>query len=461
MSDTQGQGLNRREFLKIGAAAGFGAALGGIHSPTPARGVAGESMMEFSAPPLETVRLAFVGVGGQGSSHVWNFLKIEGVQVKAICDIVPEKVERMQRMVEEAGQPRPTGYSRGPWDFKRLCETEDVDLVVNATPWEWHVPVCVAAMTNNKHAATEVPANVTLDECWQLVETSEKTRRHCTMLENCCYDRPEMLCLNLVKKGLLGEIIHAEAGYLHDLRVVKFSVPPEGEALWRPQHSVRRNGNLYPTHGLGPVSQCLDINRGDRYTHLVSMSTKSLGLNLYCAKVFGPDSPQARRKYALGDVNVSLIHTAGGRVITLYHDTSSPRPYSRKDVVQGTKGIFERWPERVYIEGRSPKPHTWEELEAYKEFDHPLWKTVGDKAEGAGHGGMDFLEDYRLVEALRKGRALDMDVYDAVAWSVVAPLSEQSVAGRGKPVEFPDFTRGRWQEPRVLHVQEIESGTEA
>ena len=447
--------LNRRDFLKIGAAAGVGAAMVGLKAPAAAGAPASGSMMEFKAAPTSPLRIAFVGVGGQGSSHVWNFLKIEGVEVKAICDIVPEKVAAMQKMVKEAGQPEPTGYSRGPWDFKRLCETEDVDLVLNATPWEWHVPICVAAMTNGKHAATEVPANVTLEECWQLVETSEKTRRHCTMLENCCYDRPEMLCLNLAKKGLLGEIIHAEAGYLHDLRGVKFSVPPEGEALWRPQHSVRRDGNLYPTHGLGPVSQCMDINRGDRYTHLVSMSTKSLGLNLYCAKVFGPDSPQARQKYALGDVNVSLIHTANGRVITLYHDTSSPRPYSRKHVVQGTKGIFERWPERIYIEGRSPKPHAWEELEAYKEFDHPLWKTVGDKAEGAGHGGMDFLEDYRLAEALKNGQPLDMDVYDAVAWSVVGPLSEMSVAGKGKPIEFPDFTRGQWKEPRVLHVQEL------
>ena len=459
MSKPSSREFNRREFLKIGAAAGVGAALGGLHAPFPAQGSAAGTMIEFAAAPINPVRVAFVGVGGQGTSHVWNFLRIEGVQVKAVCDIVEEKVAQAQQMVVEAGQPKPTGYSRGPYDFKRLCETEDVDLVVNATPWEWHVPVCVSAMTNGKHTAVEVPANVTLDECWQLVETSEKTRRHCCMLENCCYDRPEMLCLNLAKKGLLGEVIHAEAGYLHDLRGVKFSVPPEGEALWRPQHSVRRNGNLYPTHGLGPVSQCMDINRGDRYTHLVSMSTKSLGLNLYCAKVFGADSPQARQKYALGDVNVSLIHTANGRVITLYHDTSSPRPYSRKHVVQGTQGIFERWPERVYIEGRSPKPHTWEKLDQYQEFDHPLWKTVGDKAEGAGHGGMDYLEDYRLVDALKNGRPLDMDVYDAVAWSVVGPLSEKSVAENGRPVDFPDFTRGLWKNPRVLHVQELEASS--
>ncbi|OGD24979.1 MAG: hypothetical protein A2Y56_05210, partial [Candidatus Aminicenantes bacterium RBG_13_63_10] len=353
----------------------------------------------------------------------------------------------------EAGFDKPAGYSRGPRDFERLCETEDLDLVFNATPWEWHVPISVAAMRNGKHAATEVPAAVTLEECWELVETAEKNKKHCIMMENCCYDRPEMLCLNLVKKGLLGEIIHAEAGYLHDLRDVKFS--GVGESLWRPQHSVKRDGNLYPTHGLGPVSQCLDINRGDYYETLVSMSTKSLGLNLYCATKFGPDSPQARQRYKLGDVNVSLIRTFNGATITLYHDTSSPRPYSRKHVVQGTAGIFERWPERVYIEGRSPQPHRWETLDAYEEHNHPLWQTVGDRSEGEGHGGMDYLEDYRLIECLRRGAPLDMDVYDAAAWSAVAELSERSVAGKGRPVKFPDFTRGGWRRRRELQVMKV------
>jgi predicted dehydrogenase len=455
MSQTPPRNFNRREFLKIGAAAGVGAALSGFEAPPSASASSSASMIEFKVAPINPVRVAFVGVGGMGSAHVQNYLKLEGVEIKAVCDIVEEKVARIQQWVVEAGHPKPAGYSRGPYDFKRLCETEDVDLVMNATPWEWHVPISAAAMTNGKHTAVEVPAAVTLDECYELVEVSEKTRRHCIMMENCCYDRPEMLCLNLAKKGLLGEIIHAEAGYLHDLRRVKFSVPPEGEALWRPQHSVRRDGNLYPTHGLGPVAQCLDINRGDRLTKLVSMSTQSRGLNLYCAGVFGPDSPQARQKYALGDVNVSLIQTANGATITLYHDTSSPRPYSRKHVVQGTKGIFERWPERVYIEGRSPKPHQWEDLDQYQEFDHPLWKTVGDKAEGAGHGGMDFLEDYRLIEALKNGQPLDMDVYDAASWSAVSALSERSVAAKGKAVDFPDFTRGGWRQPRALHVQAL------
>ena len=451
--------MKRREFLKVGAAAGLGTVLdkpgwaGRSAEPSPGAGPSGDTLVEFKVLPIDPVRVGFVGVGGMGSAHVRNFLKIEGVEIRAVCDIVEEKVARIQTWCEEAGRPRPEGYSRGDWDFRRLCDRDDLDLVFTATPWEWHVPVCMAAMKAGKHAATEVPAAYTVDDCWELVKTAEKTRRHCILMENCCYDRPEMLCLNLVRKGLLGEIFHAEAGYLHDLRGVKFS--GRGEALWRPQHSVKRNGNLYPTHGLGPVSQCLDINRGDRFDYLVSTSSKSMGLNLYCAEKFGPESPQARQEYALGDVNVSLIRTVNGKVITLYHDTSSPRPYSRIHIVQGTKGIFEKYPDRVYIEGRSPADE-WEVLDSYYlEHDHPVWKRLEEDSKGAGHGGMDFIEDYRLVEALRSGRPLDMDVYDAAAWSVVTPLSERSVAKRGRPVDFPDFTRGRWKERRPLHVMEV------
>ncbi|HEY3384685.1 MAG TPA: Gfo/Idh/MocA family oxidoreductase [Vicinamibacterales bacterium] len=454
------RGFDRRRFLRAGAVASVGAALRGADvgategmAQAQARAISTSPLLEFRVPPIDPVRIGYVGVGGMGSAHVRNLLTIEGVQIRAVCDIVPEKVERAQKSVVDAGQPRPEGYTKGPEDFRRLCQREDIDLVYNATPWEWHVPVCVAAMEAGKHAATEVPAAMTIEQCWQLVETSERTKRHCVMMENCCYDRPEMLCLNMVKKGLLGEIIHAEAGYLHDLRAIKFST--EGEGLWRLAHAVKRDANLYPTHGLGPVAQCLDINRGDRFEYLVSMSTASRGLNLYAAKAFGANDPRATRKYALGDVNISLIHTALGKVITLYHDTDSPRPYSRIHKVQGTAGIFEKYPERVYVEGRSTRGDQWDTLDTFREYDHPLWTSQADKARGAGHGGMDYIEDYRLIDALRQGRPLDVDVYDAAAWSVVTELSELSVAGRGKPVEFPDFTRGGWKTPRALHVQEI------
>jgi predicted dehydrogenase len=390
------------------------------------------------------VRVGFVGLGHQGVPHVQNFLKLDGVEIRALCDLVPEKVAKVQRMVAAAGRPAPDGYSRGPEDFRRLCERDDLDLVFTATPWEWHAPVLLAAMRAGKHAATEVPMAVTVDECWQLVETAEKTRRHCVMMENCCYDRTEMMILNMVRQGLFGELLHAECGYLHDLRELKLTDFYEGR--WRVKHSIRRNGDVYPTHGLGPVAQWLDVNRGNQFDHLVSMSTASRGLNLWAAEHLGPDSPQARQKYALGDVVNTLIRTKNGQTILVTHDTNLPRPYSRKILLQGTKGIVRKYPEqKIHVEGRS-KAHQWEDLAAYRErFEHPVWKALEERSKGAGHGGMDFIEDYRLVECLRAGTPTDMDVYDGAAWSAVSGLSERSIAARGRSVDFPDFTRGAWK----------------
>ncbi|MHC4942191.1 MAG: Gfo/Idh/MocA family protein [Planctomycetota bacterium] len=443
----------RRDFMKLGALAATAAGMGLTQCTVTREQAAGPAPAKpFAAPPMERVRIGFVGVGGMGSHHVSNLLKIEGADIHAVCDIVEEKVRRIQQWVVDAGQPEPTGYWRGDWDFVRMCENEDLDLVFTATPWRWHVPVCVAAMKNGKHAATEVPAAVTLDECWELVETSEKLKKHCVMMENCCYGRSEMLVLNMVRQGLFGEVLYAEAGYLHDLRNLKFT--PAGEGLWRTDHSIRRDGNLYPTHGLGPVAQCMNINRGDRFEFLVSMSTKSRGLNLFAETKFGPDDPKTLQKYELGDINTSLIRTHNGCVITLVHDCSSPRPYSRINMVQGTNGIFSGYPDRIHIEGRSPA-HQWEEPDKYfEEFEHPLWKAEGERAKGRGHGGMDFLENYRLIHCLKNGLPLDMDVYDAAAWSVVSDLTERSVANKSRPVDFPDFTRGRWKTKAPLKIVE-------
>lgn len=449
MSEISSRDYGRRDFLKASAVIGLGAALGGL-SLSGCAGMLrkGEARTEFRVPPIDPVRIGFVGVGDMGSAHVRNFLEIEGVEIKAVCDIVESKVERIQKWVEETGQPKPAGYSRGEYDFKQMCAEEELDLVFTATPWRWHVPVCLAAMENGKHAATEVPAAVTLDECWQLVETAEKTGLHCVMMENCCYDRIELAVLNMVRKGMLGEIVHAECGYLHDLRALKFS--KKGEGLWRTEHSIKRNGNLYPTHGLGPVAQCMNINRGDQFDFLVSMSSKSIGLNAFAAETFGPDHPYTNQKYALGDVNTSLIRTKNERTIMLIHDCNLPRPYTRINLVQGTKGIVRKWPHRAYIEGRSPQ-HKWEPFENYwEEFEHPLWKSLTEKSKGKGHGGMDYIEDYRLIRCLRSGMPLDMDVYDAAAWSVVSELTERSVAKKSRPVDFPDFTRGKWKtNPRL------------
>ena len=444
--------FDRREFITHGAKLGAAIVLSSA-AVKHAMAQLTTAPVPVNAAPLETIRVGYVGVGGQGMSHVRNLLNVEGCRVTAVCDIVPEKVEGAQKAVTDAGQPKPAGYSNGPQDFMRLCESQDVDLVYTATPWEFHVPVCVAAMKNGKHAASEVPLAVTIDECWQLVETSEKTGRHCIMMENCCYGQPEMAVLNMVRKGLLGEIVNGEAGYLHDLRELKFS--GRGEGLWRTDHSIRRDGNLYPTHGLGPLAEFMNINRGDQFDYLVSMSSKSRGLNFYAAEHFGADDPRAKQKYALGDVNSSLIRTKNGVTIILIHDCDTPRPYSRVNLVQGTKGICQGYPDRVYVEGVS-EPHTWDTLDKWlDEYNHPLWKTVGEQARGAGHGGMDYLEDYRLIEALRSGRYPDYDVYDGVAWSAVSELSEKSVASRSAPQDFPDFTRGAWKTNKPIFVVDM------
>jgi hypothetical protein len=440
-------GRSRREFIKLGVLTGLGALAGGSNllgcaSAGRRSGPAPEH--PFAAPPMERVRIGYVGVGGMGTNHVHQLLKVPGAVIQAICDIVPEKVARAQDIVVAAGQARPTGYDRGPWDFKRLCEQEDVDLVYTATPWEWHVPVCVAAMRAGKHAATEVPAAVTLDECWQLVETAEKQQRHCVMMENCCYDRAELMVLNMVRQGVFGEVLHGECGYLHDLRGVKFA--KEGEGLWRRAHAMKRNGNLYPTHGLGPVAQCMNINRGDRFDYLVSMSGPSRGLQLYQEEHLDPDDPRRREKYILGDINATLIKTVRGRTIYLVHDTNLPRPYSRIFMVQGARGLYMGYPDRFHIEGRT-EGHGWDEgLDKYAaEYEHPLWREDQTRNAQGGHGGMDYLEDYRLIRCLIEGEPLDMNVYDAAAWSCISELTERSVAHRSRALDVPDFTRGRWR----------------
>jgi len=445
---------SRRDFLKIGAAAGLGAAVAGLGLKADERGAApGEGRSQFRAPALPSVKVGFVGVGGMGSAHVMNYLNIEGVEIKAICDVRPAHVERAQKWVVEAGQPEPKGYSKGERDFERMCETEDLDLVMTATPWEWHVPVCLAAMRSGKHAATEVPAAMSLEDCWALVEAAEKYGKHCQMMENCCYDRVELMTLNLVRKGVLGEVLHAEAGYLHDLRGVKFA--NEGEGLWRRAWAEKRNGNLYPTHGLGPVAQCLNVNRGDALDYMVSMSSPARGLHEYAVATFGADSPQAKERYALGDVNTSLIKTKLGKTIILIHDTNLPRPYTRINLVQGTKGLAHKWPDRIYVEGLAEQPHRWDDFERFAaEHEHPLWKAIASKGEGRGHGGMDYIEDYRLVQSLLKGEPLDQDVYDAAAWSAIVGASVLSVAAKGRPVAIPDFTRGKWKTNPPLGIIE-------
>lgn len=442
--------LNRRNFMRLGGAglgltlSGFSLQESGARTPRHPLAAALGPHDFFAAPPIETVRIGFVGVGGMGTAHVRNLVQIPGAVITAVCDIREEHAQRAAGLITKAGHAEPTLYTRGETDFRRMCEEEDLDLVYTATPWRWHVPVLLAAMENGKHAATEVPAAMNIDDCWAMVEAAEKYEKHCLMMENANYGRNEMLILSLVRRGLLGEILHGECGYLHDLRDVKFS--PEGEGLWRREWSIRRDANLYPTHGLGPVANAMDINRGNRFEYLVSMSSPSRGLDLYAEEHYPPGHPKRAESYRLGDINVSLIKTARGQTIYLNHDTNLPRPYSRINKVQGTRGLFHGYPDRVHMEGISEK-HEWDPAEKhYDEYDHPLWRAVSESGtQYGGHGAMDFLEDARLIYCLNKGLPTDMNVYDAAVHSAVIDLTEMSNNNGSAPVQFPDFTRGRWQ----------------
>ena len=446
--------FSRRDVLKTatGAAAVWSLGRpGSAQSPAPP----GATMMRVPFEKRAKVRFALVGCGGRGTSLLHDVLGVQGVEVKAVCDVVPERVARAQAMVTKAGQPAPDGYAKGERHYEELCRRGDLDLVFVATPWRWHVPMAVAGMAGGAHVGVEVPAAVTLEECWQLVDASERTRRHCVILENCCYGWSELLVLNLVRAGLLGELTHAECAYIHDLRQVEL-FKTEGEGLWRRFEHVGRNGNLYPTHGLGPVARYLDVHRGDRFERLVSMSSPSLGLQTYRDRALAADDPRRSETYACGDVNTSLLRTARGRTVVLQHDVVSPRPYTRINLVSGTKGTFADYPPRIFFDGQ--REHEWVEVRQREgrlpggieeRYEDPLWKKLAKPAEESGHGGMDYVMVWRLVECLREGLPPDMDVYDAAAWSAPAALSEQSVAGGNVPVEFPDFTRGRWSDPRA------------
>ena len=442
--------LSRRDLLKSVAAVGAGFGLAHLGFPTDAHAgstaplAAAETMMGVKFDARDVPRIAIVGTGLRGRSTLNELLGVGNVRITALCDIVPDKVEMAKAQMKKAGHDyEPATYTGGERDFEKLCARDDIDLVYTATPWRWHVPVAMAAMKNGKHAATEVPAALSVEDCWTLVDTSEKTRRHCIMMENCCYGYNELLVLEMVRAGVFGELMHGGAAYNHDLREILFESRDEG--LWRRAAHLTRNGNLYPTHGLGPVAWYLGINHGDRFDYMVSMSTPEFGLTKWRKDHVPMDDPRWKEKYANGDLNSSLIKTAKGRTIRLEHNVSSPRPYSRINSIEGTKGLFEDYPPRIYVEGQG-KNDAWTTIDEYKpQFEHPWWKEQGERARTGGHGGMDFIMVWRLLECMRQGLAPDMNVYDAAAWSVPGPLSERSVANGSAPVKFPDFTRGKWK----------------
>jgi predicted dehydrogenase len=398
-------------------------------------------------------KIGLIGTGGRGTDLLENLLAAD-VPVNALCDVVPEKAKAAQAMVVKAGQKAPELYTDGDHAFEKLVARDDLNLVIAATPWHWHVPMAVAAMKHGKHACSEVPAATAIEDCWTLVNTSEETQRHCVMLENCCYGENETMILAMVRDGLFGDLLYGEAAYLHDLREELFS--NKGEGLWRRAIHTQRNGNLYPTHGLGPVANYMGVNRGDRFDYLVSMSTPARGFAAYRQAHVPSGDAKWKENYIDGDMNVSLIKTVNGLTINLQHDVSNPQPYSRLNTIQGTKGIFRDYPPRIYFDGQ-PGEEEYGGIEQYKaKYENVLWKREGEIAKKlGGHGGMDFIMLYRLLDCMKRGLPPDMDVYDAAAWSAPAPLSRASVDHGSVPVPFPDFTRGRWRERKGSAIAEI------
>lgn len=450
MSDQKSK-VSRRELLKAAGIAGVGLTASHLidaHAAEPQKNVAkNATMIGVKFEPRDVVRLGIIGVGLRGTDVLGEFLAIDKVVVNAVCDVVKDKCLRAAQLIEKAGQKTPGIYANGERDFERLAARDDLDFIYIATPWEWHVPQVLAVLKNGKHAGTEVPAAYTLEDCWNIVNASEAARRHCLIMENCCYDHSETMVLNMVRAGLLGDLVHGECAYNHDLREILFENKDEG--LWRRRHHTLRDSNLYPTHGLGPMAMYLDINRGDRFDHLVSMSSSHLGLEAYRKDRVAAGDAKWKEVYKTGDYNTSVIKTARGRTIMLQHNVSTPRPYDRINLIQGTKGIFRDYPPRVFIDGQEGG-HSWTTLDKYKEqYESTLWKKQGEMARKlGGHGGMDYLMCYRLMQCLREGLEPDIDVYDAAAWSVPGPLSQLSVARGSVPVKFPDFTRGQWDRRR-------------
>jgi hypothetical protein len=435
----------RRNFLKDSAVAGLGVTV------LPSSAV-------FSNNKDTRVRLGFIGVGFRGQSHLELALMRPDVEVVALCDIQQPMMDMALQLVTKAKKPKPQVIMDGVYGYRKLLEYKEIDAVIISTPWEWHTEMCLDAMNAKKYVGCEVITGMTVEECWNLVHTSERTGMPLMMLENVCYRRDVMAVLNMVRQGIFGELIHLQGGYQHDLRGIKFNDgktnPGKGaefgekgfsEAQWRTQHSVYRNGELYPTHGIGPVAMMTDINRGNRFTQLVSYASKARGLHDYVLKTGGANHPNAKVHFKLGDVVTTMLQTANNETILLQHDTNLPRPYSLGFRVQGTEGIWMDVNKSIYIEGKSPAEHRWEDAQSWLDrYDHPLWKKYGNDAAGAGHGGMDWFVLHAFLEAVKRRTNTPQDVYDAVTWSAITPLSETSILKGGESVEFPDFTQGKW-----------------
>lgn len=436
----------RRDFMKSSVLAGASLAF------TP-----DTLFSQQKAAPSDRLRVGLIGVGLRGMNHLNNLLNRDDILITALCDIDPRRIAVAEEALQKASAPKAKTFGKNDYDYRNLLALKEVDAVIISTPWLWHTRMAVDNMKAGKYTGLEVSAANTLEECWDLVNTHEQTGSHLMILENVNYRRDVMAVLRMVREGIFGDLLHFRCGYQHDLRFVllndgksaygkgvEFGEKGISESVWRTQHSLKRNADVYPTHGVGPIAAMCDINRGNRFVSMTAHATKAVGLNKYIVENGGPKHPNAQLKWKMGDIITSTIETADGQTIIVTHDTTSPRPYSLGFRVQGSQGLWEVDGNRIYVEGQS-EPHRWEEASPWlKKYDHPLWQKWGDYAQGSGHGGMDFFVMNAFVECAKQQIAPPMDAYDAAAWSAITPLSEQSIAQSGAPQYFPDFTRGLW-----------------
>jgi hypothetical protein len=470
---------NRRNFLKTATFAGAGAMAGSLLPGCAPEQTESNlavildsvrkshsqnfNMSGYAAPALPTVRVGVIGLGDRGSGAVQRLSYIEGVEIKALGDLRQVAVEGSQRYLKSIGRDPAQEFYGDDFAWKKLVELPDLDLIYICTPWVWHTQMAVYAMESGKHTTCEVPIARTIDEAWQLVETSERTKKHCMMLENCCYDFFELLTLNMARQGLFGDIIHGEGAYIHNLLGMNFKKPADDRqtdgaytGMWRLKENATRNGNLYPTHGLGPICQVMNINRGDKMEFLTSMSTFDFTMAPREKELSGdPFYAEWKDSKFRGNMNTTLVRTNLGKTIMIQHDVSSTQPYSRIHLVKGTQGMARKYPEQLIALGER-----WsndEEMQAITEKYTPeIVKRVGEMAKRVGgHGGMDFIMDWRMIDCLRNGLPLDQNVYDGALWSSIAPLSEWSVANKSQSIDIPDFTGGSWKtnEPHGINLE--------
>ncbi|HIG90620.1 MAG TPA: Gfo/Idh/MocA family oxidoreductase [Flavobacteriaceae bacterium] len=422
-------------------------------------------MGDYSAPKLKTVRVAFIGVGARGTGHARQIATIEGTEVVAISDLYQDLAQRSIDNCKEIGKGERHNeiviYYGDEDKWKLMLKEVKPDVVFISTNWSNHAPMVIEAMNSGAHAFVEVPMATTIEDMWEIINTSEKTRKHCMMMENVNYGRDELMYLNMCRKGVIGDFLHAEAAYIHELRF-QMEEQERGTGSWRTHQYAKGRGNLYPTHGLGPVAQYMNLSRGDdNFNSLISYSTPALGRKLYAEKNYPANHKWNKLDYKNGDLNTSIIKTSLGRTIMVQWDETSPRPYSRHNLIQGTKGTLAGFPTRVALEGGvkgvTKNHHSWvqgKDLEVlYEKYDHPLYKRLGALAKKmGGHGGMDFMMRYRIIECLRMGEPLDQNMYEGCFWSAVTPLSAKSIEDGGSPQRFPDFTRKNWKTTNPLSI---------